>query len=144
MAHFGGNSASGFVQLRLAGNKNPGNFSCPPISACLGILENYDDDKRFPVYGFGGKLPERSKVSHNFALNGDIFNPHVNGVQGVILCYQNALNQGRLYDPTHFSEILREVNNHVTSDLQARSQQKFHILIIITDGVINDMNKTID
>lgn len=27
------------------------------LQACLGILENYDDDKLFPVYGFGGKLP---------------------------------------------------------------------------------------
>ena len=30
------------------------------------------------------------------------------------------------------------------SDLQSRSHQKFHILVIITDGVINDMNRTID
>ena len=27
------------------------------LTACLGILENYDDDKLFPLYGFGGKIP---------------------------------------------------------------------------------------
>jgi hypothetical protein len=28
------------------------------IVACLGILENYSSDKMFPVYGFGGILPD--------------------------------------------------------------------------------------
>ena len=57
-------------------NRNTGkNQYLDAIHAVLGILENYDEDKCFPVYGFGGKLPERAAVSHCFALNGDIFNP---------------------------------------------------------------------
>lgn len=28
------------------------------IASVVGILENYDSDKLFPVYGFGGKVPE--------------------------------------------------------------------------------------
>ena len=27
------------------------------INSVVGILQNYDDDKMFPVYGFGGKPP---------------------------------------------------------------------------------------
>jgi len=49
------------------------------------ILENYDSDKMFPVFGFGGKIPMLlDKVSHCFALNGNIFNPEVPGIGGVI------------------------------------------------------------
>lgn len=49
------------------------------------ILENYDSDKRFSVYGFGGKIPGLlDKPSHCFALSGDTFHPEVNGIQGVI------------------------------------------------------------
>ena len=33
------------------------------------ILEKYDTDKKFPVYGFGGKV--NGQVSHCFALNGN-------------------------------------------------------------------------
>ena len=50
------------------------------LSACMSILENYDDDKNFPVYGFGGKIPGCKQVSHCFALNGNIFDPEVHGV----------------------------------------------------------------
>jgi hypothetical protein len=46
----------------------------------LSILQNYSQNKQFPVYGFGGKLKGDKEASHCFALNGDIFNPEVNGV----------------------------------------------------------------
>ncbi len=51
------------------------------------ILENYDSDKRFTLLGFGARVPYLlDKTSHCFALNGDIFNPEVVGMQGVIEC----------------------------------------------------------
>jgi len=80
------------------------------IHACLGILENYDDDKCFPVYGFGGKLPERQKVSHCFALNGDIFNPECQGIDGVMRAYLESLSKVELYGGTQFSSILKYTN----------------------------------
>jgi hypothetical protein len=52
------------------------------------------------VYGFGGKLPERPKVSHCFALNGDIFAPECEGVDGVIRAYRESLNKVDLYGGT--------------------------------------------
>ena len=60
------------------------------IHSCLSILENYDKDKMFPIYGFGGKVPECQAVSQCFALNGDIFSPEVNGVNGVLNAYYQA------------------------------------------------------
>ena len=57
------------------------------IDSCLGILENYSSDKLFPVYGFGGILPDSSEVSHCFALNGNIYDPNCNGINGVLHAY---------------------------------------------------------
>lgn len=51
------------------------------------ILEQYDTDKLYPVYGFGGKLAETNAASHCFALNGNIFRPECHGVQGVLNAY---------------------------------------------------------
>ena len=51
------------------------------------ILEQYDSDKKYPVFGFGGRLQESMKVSHCFALNGDIYKPECHGVQGVLNAY---------------------------------------------------------
>lgn len=80
------------------------------IHACLGILENYDADKQFPVYGFGGKLPGQGAASHCFALNGDIFNPEMAGVDGVLRAYYESIKKVELYGGTQFSSILSYAN----------------------------------
>ena len=68
------------------------------------------------LYGFGGAIPPyTSRGSHCFALNGDIFNPRVNGIPAVIDCYQRALNTCKLYGPTNFADIINEVNNNIGS-----------------------------
>ena len=46
------------------------------------ILEPYDNDRSFPVFGFGG-IPRHmgnNAVSHCFALNGDASNPNIVGI----------------------------------------------------------------
>lgn len=53
------------------------------------ILQRYDADGQIPVYGFGGSIA--GNVSHNFALNGNIFAPEVQGVSGVHQAYRNAI-----------------------------------------------------
>lgn len=88
--------------------------------------------------------PYHTRASHCFALNGDIFNPRVNGIEEVLQRYQQAITNAKLYGPTNFADIINEVNNHVTSCQVTQMNQKFHILVIITDGAISDMNKTID
>ena len=76
------------------------------------ILEQYDTDKQFPVYGFGARSVMHGlqfEKSHCFALNGDIFNPEVNGIHGVTTVYQNAINKVELSGPTNFAPILKYV-----------------------------------
>lgn len=73
------------------------------------ILEQYDTDKLYPVYGFGGRLLETMKVSHCFALNGNIFRPECQGVQGILNVYQNAIMKAGLLGPTYFGPIIEYV-----------------------------------
>ena len=57
------------------------------IGSVLQVLHDYNTDQMYPVYGFGGKLPDSpdlNAASHCFALNGDIYNPSCNGVNGVL------------------------------------------------------------
>ena len=99
----------------------------------------------FPVYGFGGKLPHKNKVSHCFALNGDIFNPDQNGVKGVMRAYYESLQKVDLYGGTQFSGILNQVNGfaeHINREM-SQFNQKYAICLILTDGIINDMESTI-
>ena len=83
------------------------------ITAVGNILQFYNHDKQIALYGFGGKVPPKKSISHCFALNGDIFNPRVDGVEEVLRYYQNAVRNVELAGPTNFSEIIFEINNQI-------------------------------
>lgn len=103
----------------------------------------------YPVFGFGGRLPSSPAggASHCFALNGDIFNPECNQVYNVMQAYYNTIQKpGILFGPTKFSPILTYVNDYVSATSGEISQynQKYNLCLILTDGVINDLDQTID
>jgi len=77
-------------------------------------------------------------------LNGDIFNPECNGVDGVLAAYENCINKCQLYGPTNFAEIISAVNARSEAVPARQEEQTYQILLIITDGVITDMEATID
>ena len=62
------------------------------IKAVGEILQFYDSKKHIPVFGYGATVPPAvNRASHCFALNGDIFNPEVDGLEGVTAAYKSAL-----------------------------------------------------
>jgi len=44
-------------------------------------------------------------------LNGNIFNPECDGLDGVLEAYKHALHNADLYGPTHFNQIIKLVND---------------------------------
>jgi len=95
-----------------------------------------------PVYGFGGKLPGHKEANHCFPVTLNPSNHEVSGVQGILNAYRNCLKQIRLSGPTYFSHIISGAHQ-MSSTPYTTSSQHYTILLIITDGIINDMNKTI-
>ena len=81
------------------------------IRAVGDILQYYDSQKHIPVFGYGATMPQATsqKASHLFALNGDIFNPEVDGLQGVVDVYKSALKNVNLYGPTNFAPTVELV-----------------------------------
>lgn len=77
-------------------------------------------------------------------MNGDIFNPECDGIEGVIDAYKHAIRNVKLYGPTNFSEILKLVVDYTEAMEVSQDNQKYNILLIITDGIISDMPETID
>ena len=58
------------------------------ISSVGSILEYYDEDKRFPVLGFGARPNSWSRPSHCFAVNGRENDPEVHGMASVLDVYK--------------------------------------------------------
>ncbi|CAM9341780.1 unnamed protein product [Scytosiphon promiscuus] len=109
------------------------------------ILEHYDTDKRFPVLGFGGCPVSGDPVLHCFAVNGNGENPEVQGVDAILDVYRESLKWVQLSGPTLFAPVINRVAAQAASDRsQDPENQKYHVLMIVTDGVINDMSNTMD
>ena len=114
------------------------------ISSVGKILQYYDSNKKLPVFGFGAKLPPHLNVaSHCFALNGNIFSPEINGIDEVVRVYKQVLSEIVFHGPTIFNELIATVTNYATAKKVTQNSQKYYILLILTDGCINDLSLTI-
>ncbi|XP_065837978.1 copine-5-like [Oscarella lobularis] len=109
------------------------------------ILAEYDSDQKFPAWGFGAVLPvDTARTSHCFPLSGNMYSPEVHGVEGILTAYRASLASARLSGPTLFSPILEAALRYVQSESVSQENQTYNILLIVTDGVIHDMENTID
>ncbi|KAK5915333.1 hypothetical protein CesoFtcFv8_000931 [Champsocephalus esox] len=106
------------------------------------ICQDYDSDKRFSALGFGARIPPNYEVSHDFAIN---FNPEddeCEEIQGVVEAYQSCLPKIQLYGPTNVSPIINRIAKLAAGDGNIKDASRYHILLILTDGVVTDMADT--
>ena len=123
--------------LHYMGGAQPNQY-VKAIMSVGDVLMQYDNDKQVPCFGFGALLPNTRVTSHFFHCNFQS-NPYVHGVQGILDAYGNALPQVRLSGPTNFAEVVRNVTKG-----SRESDNVYTILLILTDGEITDMDKTIN
>ena len=119
------------------------------IKSCGEILSPYDADQLFPVYGFGGIPPvlngqPNNEVSHCFNINFKE-NAEIHGINNILEKYRESLYKVKLSGNTKFSFVLKKVISNINKDLKyKRNENHYYILLILTDGVVNDMKDTID
>lgn len=110
------------------------------IRSCASIVAYYDHDQSFPVYGFGGVPPGFVDVQHVFPLNFNYTGSHeVKSVDEMLNVYRNAVSKTSLFGPTCFAPIIWNSLNICKSN----NPQYYYILLILTDGIINDQDDTI-
>jgi len=106
------------------------------------ILQPYDSDGMIAAYGFGGVY--QGHTSHCFPLNGNLTNPEVHGVDGVMQAYELSLCSVALSGPTYFAPLLSVVNQAIFNPEISQQAQEYNILLILTDGAIMDMQETVN
>uniref|UniRef100_A0A673Y2M8 Copine-3 n=1 Tax=Salmo trutta TaxID=8032 RepID=A0A673Y2M8_SALTR len=136
------------------------------------VIQDYDSDKMFPAFGFGAQIPPTWQVnmdfhivniiiscgqmhvqdnphravlcpvSHEFPLNFNPANPFCAGIEGVVEAYRVCLPQVKLYGPTNFSPIINHVARFAMQATQQKTASQYFVLLIITDGVITDLDQT--
>ncbi|XP_039982806.1 copine-3-like isoform X1 [Xiphias gladius] len=112
------------------------------IWAVGNVIQDYDSNKMFPVFGFGAQVPPHWQVSHEFPINFNPANPFCAGIEGVVHAYQQCLPQVKLWGPTNFAPVINHVACFARQALQQNMASQYFVLLIITDGVITDMDQT--
>ncbi|KAH7731153.1 copine-5-like protein [Aphelenchoides avenae] len=107
------------------------------IGAIGEICQHYSRSKVFNAYGFGAKIPPDNHVHYNFPLNLETGDPRCYGIEGLLQAYLTAQSRVELSGPTDFAPIVRFAARRAASLPDDGS--KYSILLIITDGVITDM-----
>ena len=110
------------------------------IQSVGSVICPYDTDQMFPVFGFGGKIGD--KVNHCFPLTFDFNNPCVQGLPGILQAYRNSLQRVALSGPTFFAPIIQAAEGLARESFA--TSRTYTILMILTDGVINDLPQTSD
>ena len=123
--------------LHFIGGAEPNQYE-RAIYACGNIVAYYDYDQMFPCYGFGAKINNQPTPIFNLSLQA---NPNIHLIPNIIQEYHNALNNVKLWGPTNFGPIIRTTNNIIK---QENDKLKYNILMILTDGMIDDIDDTIN
>lgn len=95
----------------------PGNQYEAALYNVGSVLEPYDSDRCFPVFGFGG-IPKHmglSETSHCFPMNGNIKNPEIPGIDTIVAEYRRTLPSIDLSGPTYFTPLLTEFRKYCES-----------------------------
>ncbi len=105
------------------------------ISSIIPIIDQYNGDKPYLVYGFGSSY-DGKMVHHCKQYSAD-----AKYTDGVIMEYENIIRDPSLTlsGPTHFAPIIR-----TASKIADETKDTYTVLVILTDGCINDMENTID
>ena len=110
------------------------------ILSCAKIMANYDYDQLFPVYGFGAIINDTQESSWCFNINFKE-DPNIQFVDNIIKVYYECLDKITFSGPTFFSPII----NKIVEDIKKENDiLEYHVLMILTDGIIDDMEETID
>ncbi|KAL6620140.1 hypothetical protein ACP70R_035279 [Stipagrostis hirtigluma subsp. patula] len=105
------------------------------------VLQFYDNDRRFPAWGFGARTDR--EISHCFNLNTATNDCEVVGVDGIMSAYNTTLYRVSLAGPTMFGPVINKAAEIASHSLQY-ANNKYFVLLIITDGVLTDIQETKD
>ena len=121
------------------------------IRSCGDIVAHYDNDQLFPVFGFGFCFIDSTLnnfvgkyTDFNYPINCNLNDPNIKYINGVLKEYRNFITKIHLSGPTYFAPMINDLNYEVKKEIGKGQIMNYHILMILTDGMIDDMEDTKD
>ena len=121
------------------------------IRSCGDIVSAYDKEQSFPVFAFGFKFINEKLnnfdgkyTDFNYPINCNTENPAIKYIDGVLQEYRNFITKIHLAGPTYFSPMINDLIFEVEREIEEGQLYNYHIIMILTDGMIDDMAETKD
>ena len=121
------------------------------IRSCGDIVSAYDKEQSFPVFAFGFNFINPSLnnfdgkyTDFNYPINCNTENPAIKYIDGVLQEYRNFITKIHLAGPTYFSPMINDLIFEVEREIEEGQLYNYHIIMILTDGMIDDMAETKD
>ncbi|XP_033740156.1 copine-3-like isoform X3 [Pecten maximus] len=107
------------------------------------VISDCNFDRKVALYGFGAKWNDKEYPSHCFPLSGDKTSPYMRDIEEVIQKYKEILPVLTFSGPTMLAPIIDKAVALEESQNSSKENHIYTVLLVITDGVINDMNNVI-
>ena len=111
------------------------------ITAVASILAKLDEDECYPVWGFGVKFG--GEVQNCFQVGP---NEEVKGLKGILEAYRGMFKKPlTMSGPTDITGVIEHAAKSAKQNFQTAIRNNmiaYTILLILTDGSLNDVNKT--
>ena len=121
------------------------------IRSCGDIVSSYDKEQSFPVFAFGFNFTndclnnfDGKYTEFNYPINCNVEDPSIKYIDGVLQHYRNFITKINLSGPTYFSPMINDLIMEVEKELEEGYIFHYHIIMILTDGMIDDMAATKD
>ena len=126
-------------------NENGFNEFENAIYLCSNILGYYDYDQKYPAYGFGAWFDDdvtRIGFPSFFNLNLASY-PEIEKIENVLKAYRNLIKGHNflISSKVFFAPLIRKIMKNIT---QKNNVFEYNILLILSTGVIDDLQETID
>ena len=114
------------------------NYYIKAITFCGRVLDEYSSDHIFPTFGFGAYVNDSTSHCLNVNFKDD---PGISTIDNVIQEYQNCLKEIELDGPTLICPVIDNCKKMINNN---KSISIYNVLMIITDGIIDDICNVID
>ena len=103
------------------------------------IISIYNKQDKYDIYGFGAEINDEFKEIFN--INGTA-DPSIEGIDNIISEYKKTVNSVVFSGGTYFSPVIQEFKRKLETN--KNNDFNYYILLIISDGLIGDIDETID
>ena len=109
------------------------------IRESVNIISIYNNQDKYDIYGFGAEIKGEFKTIFNINGTND---PSIKGIENIISEYKKTVNNVEFSGGTYFSPIIKATKKKL--ETSKNNDFNYYILLIISDGMICDIDKTID